>query len=282
MEKKKTNKYLGNCSVMAIAFLLVGVIGLISAFTSIGMLPASGKITIFVINRVIGKLYPVFLILTGVGLILKKDIIVRIAAIGLIAYFGVTALMKVLNLVLGLGGTYPAEVQHILSIFEVIGALAMVLVCVYFLRNLGKIDMTYPDKKWFIVIILVMIATLPSAITSGMSMINESEGLFIFTVMWSILLNTIVSYAPYLFMGIDKTRCSFASQGKTPVKAIVASIIVFCLAFVLIRVPVSCSSGSSGSSSHTCYVCGKPASQRVGSYWYCSLHASWVHGLSGE
>lgn len=38
---------------------------------------------------------------------------------------------------------------------------------------------------------------------------------------------------------------------------------------------------SSSSSSHECYVCGKSASEKVGSYWYCSTHAAWVRAASG-
>lgn len=38
----------------------------------------------------------------------------------------------------------------------------------------------------------------------------------------------------------------------------------------------SYSGSSSSSSSHSCYVCGKSASRRVGSHYYCSKHASQV------
>ena len=41
------------------------------------------------------------------------------------------------------------------------------------------------------------------------------------------------------------------------------------------------SSSSSSSSFHECYVCGKSASEKVGSYWYCSKHAAWVRAASG-
>lgn len=42
-------------------------------------------------------------------------------------------------------------------------------------------------------------------------------------------------------------------------------------------------SGSGSSySSHECYVCGKSASQKVGSHWYCSTHAAMVRAASGN
>lgn len=33
---------------------------------------------------------------------------------------------------------------------------------------------------------------------------------------------------------------------------------------------------------NTCYICGKSASQKVGSYWYCSTHAATVKKWSGN
>ncbi len=49
----------------------------------------------------------------------------------------------------------------------------------------------------------------------------------------------------------------------------------------------SSSSGSSAKSSyssesHECYVCGKTATKKVGSYWYCSSCAAIVSAVSGE
>ena len=152
---------------------------------------------------------------------------------------------KIRLIAVGAKSAYTEEVQRILSIFEIVSYLAMALICVYFLVNRSKIDQTYPEKKWFVVILLLMLAVLPSALTAGMTAVDQGGAVLAFTLLWSMLLKIIVTYAPYLFMGIDKTRCSFASLGNSWVKTFVVSLIVCLVAFILIRVPVSCSSRSS-------------------------------------
>ncbi len=69
--------------------------------------------------------------------------------------------------------------------------------------------------------------------------------------------------------------------------------IIVVAVIVLIALLASCTGGSSrrssyssrtsspSTTSHECYVCGKAATQKVGSYWYCTTHAAMVRAAAG-